>query len=83
MSDSKIIDLDPRKRLTKEALAASQASLAGLTVDNTESLMVFYVDKEGTLALEAFGIDWAILGIAQAHLEDLRNRLLYPEEEND
>lgn len=76
MSNNKIIDLDPQKRLSKEMLAYIQTSVASFTVDNLENFCILYMKKGEGPTLEAFGVDWYLLGIAQAYLENLRASLL-------
>lgn len=72
----KVIDLDPNKRLNKESLEAIKASVASFTVDSVENILILYTDKEGGANFEAFGVDWFLLGIGQAYLEELRRRML-------
>lgn len=79
MSDDKVIDLDPRKRLTKEALARIQTTVASFKVKDVENLIILYTKSDGGTSLEAFGVDWSLLGISEAYLESLRASLLEAE----
>lgn len=72
MANSKIIDLDPERRLSKEALAGIQTTVAGFNVDELDSLMIIYSRKDGDASFESYGTDWAFLGLSQAYLDRLR-----------
>lgn len=72
-----IVDIDPTRRLTKEVLDSIKESVSLMTVDNTEGLVVLCKRREGDITVEALGIDWALLGLSQAYLDDLRRRMLY------
>ena len=72
MANSKIIDLDPERRLSKEALAGIQTTVAGFNVDELDSLMVIYSRKDGDASFESYGTDWAFLGLSQAYMDRLR-----------
>lgn len=83
MSD-KIVDIDPTKRMTKEALARIQKTVSEFKVDEVDNFVILYT-KDGVTTFEAYGADWALMGISQAYLEELRSQLLYDssEDEND
>lgn len=84
MSD-KIIDLDPQKRMTKEALSRIKKTINGFDVDDVSNFILLYTDKNGGANFEAFGIDWALLGIGKAYLDSLSDRLIHetPSEDID
>lgn len=73
----KIVDLDPNKRMTKEAFERIKKTISEFEPEALESFVLLYTDKEGGVNFEAFGVDWYLMGIAQAYLEDLRKKLLY------
>jgi hypothetical protein len=77
MSD-KVIPIDPTKRITKEALDIVMEKLKHFDLDDGSFIMI-YTDKEGGANCDAFGIDWTLLGISEAYLEDLRRTLLHDE----
>jgi len=79
----KVVDLDPQKRLTKEAFERIKATITGFQPEDLDSFVLLYTDKEGGVNFEAFGVDWALLGISQAYIEDLRSQLLYGNEDSD
>lgn len=77
MAGAKVVDLNPERRMTQEALERIRASLNNLTVDNLDGFILLYTTKdEGGVDFEAFGIDWALLGISQAYIADLQAQLL-------
>lgn len=78
----KVIDLDPQRRLTKEALKRIKETINAVTPENTDSFVLLYTDNKGGVNFEAFGVDWALLGISQAYIEELRRQLLYEGTEN-
>lgn len=84
MSD-KVIDLDPQKRMTKESLNRIKKTINDFHADEVQNFILLYTDKEGGANFEAFGIDWALLGIGRAYLDNLSERLLNdtPTEELD
>lgn len=82
MGSDKIVDFDPRKRLTKEALKNIQGTVASFQPGDIENLMVLYTKKDGEVVFEAFGIDWPLLGISQAYIESLRAALLFEDIES-
>lgn len=53
----KIIDIDPTKRLTKEAFDRIKKTINGFDPDELQGFILLYVDKEGGSNLEAFGVD--------------------------
>lgn len=77
----KIIDLDPNKRLTKEAFERIKGVINEFEPDALDNFVLLYTDKEGKITFEAFGVDWFLLGIGEAYLEDLRRKLLYDDAE--
>ena len=79
----KVIDLDPQKRISKDALDRIQKTISEFKLNDLESLAIIYVKKDGTPTLEAFGVDWSMLGLSQAYLEDLRYQLLYSTDKTD
>lgn len=83
MSTSKVVDLDPKKRMTKEAFEQIKTSLSTLDPDKFNNFILLHTSKDGEITFEAFGIDWEITGIMQAYLEDLRAELLQGPEEDD
>lgn len=79
----KVIDLDPTKRLTKEALDRIKETVSKFNPDSTEQFVILFTDENGVAQFEAFGVNWALMGIAQAYLEELRCRLLHDSVEGD
>lgn len=73
----KVIDLDPSKRITKEALDRVKATIADIKEGDVENFILLYTNKEGGVVFDAIGIDWALLGIMQAYLEELRGEMLH------
>lgn len=71
-----MVDLDPQKRLSREALQEMQKHFSEFTVENLSSLFVVYTDNQKRTFFDAYGIDWYLLGIAQAYLEDIRAQML-------
>lgn len=81
MGSGKVIDFDPRKRLTKEALKNIQSTVANFKSDDLANVMMIYTKQNGEVVFEAFGVDWPVLAISQAYLENLRAILLYEDTE--
>lgn len=79
----KVIDLDPQKRISKEALIRIQKTVDDFKLDDLESLAIIYVKKDGTPVFEAFGVDWSLLGVSQAYLEHLRWEFLNGTDETE
>ena len=73
----KVIDLDPNKRLSKEVFKSIQDTMAAYKHEDLQSLVIMYTGKDGSTSLEAYGVDWAVLGICQAYLEELRFQALH------
>ncbi len=72
MSRDKIIDLDPSKRLTKEAIQGLITTLESLKPDSVDSFILFYSTKDGMMNSEVFGTTWSMLGYSQAAIDSLR-----------
>ena len=79
MGNGKIVDIDPTKRLTKEAFDRIKQTVNNFEPDQLEGFLIIYKDREGGANLEAFGLDWPLLGISQAYLDELRRSLLLSE----
>lgn len=75
----KVIDIDPTKRLTKEALTMVKEAVEELTIDNTDTLVVIYKKKDQRPNFEAYGLTWESLGITQTMLSVLAETLLADE----
>lgn len=72
----KIIDLDPRKRLSKEALDLVKKLVSELKVSELQSLTVIATPKGGTPNVYAYGLDFETIGIAQTILVTLGQAMM-------
>jgi len=77
---NKVIDLNPHTRLTKESLNRIKGVLDNIEPGDVDNLVLLYTTKEGKVTFDATGVDWSLLGIMQAYLEDLRKTMLDGEE---
>lgn len=75
MAGNKIVDINPEKRLTKEFLQQFQEHVNQMTVESTHSVFAVYETDEGFVC-EAPVIDWALIGILQAYVDNIRSRML-------
>jgi uncharacterized membrane protein YgcG len=75
MSD-KVVDLDPSKRLSKEAFKMLKESLDTLKYEDLQSITVITTPKNGITSVQAYGMDFYALGVAQSVLTTLGQELL-------
>jgi hypothetical protein len=76
----KVIDLDPNKRLSKEALDIIKDFISGLDVDGTSSITIIHTpSKGGSTSVQAYGMDFYSIGIAQTILFSLGQEILRQE----
>lgn len=73
----KVVNLDPQKRLTQETLERLKKTVNNLDAATTDNFMIFYADKDGGANFEAYGVDWFLLGILQAYMNDLGRTMLH------
>ena len=71
MARDKIVDLDPRKRLSKEAIERFKKVINELKFENTDSMIFIHVPKDGEFTFQAFNLDWQLIGRTQAMVNQL------------
>jgi len=72
----KVVDFDPSKRLSKEALDMLKDLVARLQYEETRSLTVIFTPKNGIPNVAAYGLDFESIGIAQTMLTTLGQEML-------
>jgi hypothetical protein len=75
----KVIDINPTKRLNKEALDLIRASLNELNADSLEGLMIVYKEKDMAPNLEAYGLTMDMIARAQIILNVIGEEMLAEE----
>lgn len=76
---SKIIDLDPRRRLQKSELQAFKERIAKMDDTQLESLVVITKMKDCRPDFEAWGFNWELVSVVQVILLSLGQQVLTEE----
>lgn len=75
----KVIDIDPTKRITKEALELIKMNVNKLSVKDISALTLIYTPTDGRSQVMVYGADFHSIGVAQAMLSALANHMLQEE----
>jgi hypothetical protein len=76
---SKIVNIDPTKRLSQEALDDLKKQVNELTVDNISGFMLS-IEKDGDVETSVYGVDLGTLKSIEIHLDDVARHLIYGQE---
>ncbi len=75
----KVIDLNPTKRLSKEAFDLMKKMITEMDYEEASSLIVIFTPQSGGTSVQAYGLDFQALGFASAVLTTLSQELLAEE----